>query len=311
MIRKLLLLLFILLFISNSILCQQKGSYFIFAFSNDFLDGSDQYFTNGFHFEFFDDFLKPLPINFLLFPNFPDDIFLTGITLNQNIYTPAELTNLNIKKHDRPFAGYVFVGLKKIAVNDKHHYSIISEMRIGIIGPSALGQQTQNGIHKLLPTSSFVYGWENQIADDFCINYNLKIDKLMHRYKLLDIIGVFAVEAGNPFTSVSTGSELIWGTIDKFNSCLGFDDVKNIRFEFSCGFFAKYVFYDATIQGGLFNKKNIHVLDELIPLQAEMTCGFRTVLKNIRLEFKHYYISPEFDKGRCHKWSELNFLLKF
>src|SRR5690606_27259153 len=90
-----------------------------------------------------------------------------GLSLGQNIFTPADTLRRNPDPKDRPYAGWLF-GSISLASYTATSYGAI-ELQMGIVGPGALGRETQNGVHRLMNIDR-AYGWDHQLKDEFGIN---------------------------------------------------------------------------------------------------------------------------------------------
>jgi hypothetical protein len=75
-------------------------------------------------------------------------------------------------------------------------------------------------------------------------------------------------------------------------------------------FGGKYVVYNGTIQGGLFND-HVYVVDDINHWLLEMNTGIVLTRKNIGIEFSQYFLSPEVKKGGSHMFGNLTFRLAF
>ena len=92
-----------------------------------------------------------------------DGVQRVSIDLSQSIFTPRNTQIDPPSPRDRPYAGYLRVSAALIHDSDTAR-SLIGAS-IGVVGPSALGRQVQNGFHDLIgdPENK---GWGHQLKDE-------------------------------------------------------------------------------------------------------------------------------------------------
>ncbi|MCD4665736.1 MAG: lipid A deacylase LpxR family protein, partial [Bacteroidales bacterium] len=73
----------------------------------------------------------------------------------------------------------------------------------------------------------------------------------------------------------------------------------------------RFVAYNATLQGGLINKSNIHVFNKINHIVGEITTGFVFSYTNFSIELGQHLLSPEYYYGRYHKWGYLSIKFGF
>jgi lipid A 3-O-deacylase len=91
-----------------------------------------------------------------------------GYFFGQNLYTPDHVDNpAERDKHDRVFAGWMYGGIfaQRATENEMEHF----ELKPGIIGPSARGEQTQNFVHDVIGAGK-AKGWDSQLGDEFAMD---------------------------------------------------------------------------------------------------------------------------------------------
>lgn len=96
-----------------------------------------------------------------------DAIESETISIGQNIYTPAAKHVSELIEDDRPYAGYLYTEYGRVFTFENFQDTLA--LQLGIIGPAALGEETQSGFHKLLGQSAFD-GWDNQLENEPTIN---------------------------------------------------------------------------------------------------------------------------------------------
>lgn len=150
-----------------------EKQYISLSHENDMLGGnSDRYYTSGARLTWFSSrFNAPPGINIIAnhIPAFDlNEKTHAFFTLGQNLYTPENI-NLRLQpSDDRPWAAFLYgsVGLATPYYQKNNKLSHIDEMEFtaGIIGPEALGEQTQKFVHKHISNSPIPKGWDNQLA---------------------------------------------------------------------------------------------------------------------------------------------------
>lgn len=280
-----------------------KKTFIEFKWSNDFTYETDYYYSNGFSFEVLGPWAKLNPINKILVPNPKRSIRQFGVTLVQDIYTPHE--RFDVEKQldgDRPFAAYLLLGFIKKTYDPRKRNKIISELQVGVLGPTALGEETQNGIHDLLPTSSRVNGWENQISNSLAVNYSAEFYKSFYSLSWIEFSGVAKGKLGIPFTHVELGGSLRLGYFDSYPN--GFEMFSKRRW--STCFFAealgKTVGYNATLQGGVFSS-SVYTLDNINHFVGSYRLGISAVYNLFKLEIATTFNTPEFSEALSHRWT--------
>lgn len=126
-------------------------------------DKSDRYLTNviGFYIR-----TKELP-HFLktFLPDMEADYFLTKVS--QDMYTPENIENEIPDEMDHPYAGHLYIEVRKVVIQGRiHDYTTL---QFGIIGPAALAEQAQSLVHDLTKSTT-ANGWAYQLENEFGIN---------------------------------------------------------------------------------------------------------------------------------------------
>lgn len=141
-------------------------NYLSLSYENDLVgSGSDQYYTSGVRATYFDVNAEVPDVIDDLAESVPTfDINATTstfFTIGQNLYTPSIITERGELEGDRPWAGWLYGSIGLATVTGNHVDEI--EMTLGIVGPEALGEQTQKFIHSHITDSPTPKGWSNQL----------------------------------------------------------------------------------------------------------------------------------------------------
>ncbi|MBR0672896.1 lipid A deacylase LpxR family protein [Neoroseomonas soli] len=145
---------------------------FSLTYENDLLAGTDRYYTSGFQLSWRSPSYDP-PSWLTFLTDRPSLIFPEGgtprwgLAFGQNIFTPDDTTRRNPDPLDRPYAGWLYGAISLASYTATEYGSI--ELQLGMVGPSALGEQVQNGVHDLLNIDR-AYGWNYQLKDEPGVN---------------------------------------------------------------------------------------------------------------------------------------------
>ena len=86
----------------------------------------------------------------------------SSITLGQEIYTPRG-RGLAAVEDERPFAGWLY--LEGSATKEMKWITQRLSAGLGVVGPPALAEQVQNGLHRLF-ASTQLPGWDTQLPTE-------------------------------------------------------------------------------------------------------------------------------------------------
>jgi len=89
----------------------------------------------------------------------------TAIFLGQSLFTPKNLTIRPPDPHDRPYAGWLYVGASLLQETGGRMLEN-AELDFGIVGPGALGKQVQNDFHQFIGVKE-AQGWSSQLQQEF------------------------------------------------------------------------------------------------------------------------------------------------
>jgi lipid A 3-O-deacylase len=135
------------------------------------------------------------------------------ILLGQNIYTPTSKTEVPPDKRDRPYAGWLYGGLGMMQDTGGRGFEDL-ELKLGVVGPGALGNKVQTDWHFLIEVSPFM-GWSYQLRHQVAADvYYQRKWRLQHR--LNDAVAVEAlpqasIRFGNVYDYVGVGGLLRLG----------------------------------------------------------------------------------------------------
>lgn len=197
-----------------------------FYYENDLFSGTDNNYTNGMRVSWISSNLRdyvtdpclPLWVRRL---NGWSEILKPGnyssrnmvITLGQAMYTPTDRSRTDLIKNDRPYAGWLYLGLAYNARNQRQMDT--TELDIGVVGPASLAKQAQDFIHDLRGFQRF-NGWDNQLSNELGIQLvrerkNKVFISGNHSGPQTDLITHYGASLGNVKTYLNAGLELRFG----------------------------------------------------------------------------------------------------
>ena len=279
---------------------------------NDILDNTDRYYTNGIRFDFISPVLKQSPLSWLMVPYWGAGINYYGISIGQNMYTPFTTKVGGIHYGDRPYAAYLVFSSFKITNDPVKKFRQTSEIGLGVIGPLSFGDFVQKSFHTSVPTNNEPLGWEYQVQNDVILNYSLVYEKgiISERRVELNLNG--SGNLGTLYTNMGGGFQFRAGLMNPFFSSYGYSRSKFSRAKGYSKFQAfvyvtslgKLVGYDATLEGGMFNRSSVYTLksNELCAFTYQGTLGITLAYEGVRFDLEQFLLSPEFHGGGWHKW---------
>ncbi len=93
-----------------------------------------------------------------------------GVSLGQSLFTPNDIQASPAPPDQHPYAGWLYMQLMVAAeqrpIGDVGGHLDTYELEFGMVGPSALGEQSQEGIHQILG-APHPKGWASQLHDEF------------------------------------------------------------------------------------------------------------------------------------------------
>lgn len=280
----------------------QKDSYFRINYENDLFVGTDDNYTQGINLEFVLPALSKNPLNNLLI--IPKDWTIKyGMALEHIVYTPKHFELPEIQIGDRPFAAALMLKSFVVATDSIHKSRLTSSFNLGLLGPSAFGKEMQVDIHKVTGNAQPL-GWDNQIKNDVVINYRLSYEQQLLQFRnIFRLQGVSSIQLGTLFTNASIG----------FNTTLG---IVNSLYTSSKKGFALYLYaqpsmsvigYDATIQGGLFNRNSPYTISNanIERFTAKLEYGLVLQTRSLYFEYSRTLISREIKTIGSAGWGGL------
>ena len=279
----------------------KSTNYFRFHYDNDYFTSTDKEYTQGYNFELVSPSLAKNPIQYL-FITPKNSEFKYGLSLEHIGFTANNIASDQIQYNDRPFAAAIMLKSFLIATDTIQKSRLISSLNLGIIGPGAFGGDMQTAIHRATG-NTIPLGWYNQIKNDAVLNYEITYEKQLLRFHdFFTIQTNVTLRLGTLFTNASVGFNATLGIINS-----PFTSVKNKnKFQLYCYTqpLLNIIGYDATLQGGLFNRKSVYIIknNEIEHFTAQNNYGIVLQYRGVFLEYSRTVLTREFSYGSSHKW---------
>lgn len=282
----------------------RQASFWRLTYDNDFFTATDRYFTQGIAIEVMSPGLRRLPaMRALLVP--AGSTMRYGVLYEDDGYTSSDLKAAQILTGDHPYAGTKQLRVFTIAADSARRQRVTSSLNVGIIGQGAGGAEIQTFIHRHTG-NTIPQGWSNQIRNDVILNYEAGIERALsgagHHFL---VTGSASARLGTYNTAITSGITLMVG---QFGDPFGAATPRRAFFAYLKPQL-NVVGYDATLQGGLFNRTSPYTIAarDLSRLVYRQQAGFVYRSGNRYVE---YYLSlgtPEFHGARMHRTGGLLF----
>jgi hypothetical protein len=254
---KKIVLSFILAIVAMGTFAQTHKNEVGFQTDNDSYlgQGSDRYYTDGIFFFY----RHALPVTNTSLQN-----KVLGFELGQKIFNPQSGQILDASDVDRPFAGYLYVG-SNLNFLYKNESNLKISAQVGVVGPASRAESIQTWVHNNFGFYSPA-GWQYQVKNDVELNLSAEYNRLLARTDGVDVSLASYANLGTGFTGAGVGPLLRLGDFNQlFNSASTQSSVtantsitplnKHELFLYYKPQL-NYIGYDATVQGGLFEKHN-------------------------------------------------------
>ena len=319
--KKIILLFTIILNFSWFSLEAQTTNYkseFGFRSENDsyLAGGQDRYYTNGLALNF------RTALNEMKFKNKNLNKMILEMEAGQKIFNPQSGSISNSIYVDRPFAGYLYGGVSLNFLFQSENNLKLS-LNGGTIGPASLAKEAQELMHKVIGFYE-IDGWQWQVNNELAINASAEYNYLINRFanEKVDFTVNSYINVGNTFSGSGIGLTFRSGAINPlFKSATSQSRISNsaIQKEFTekeFFFYAKpmlnYVIYDATIQGGLFNKDKGPIVFDAKPLVFSQQIGATYSKNRITADFSILFKTKEVkSSAKPHQYGSIALFYRF
>lgn len=278
-----------------------KNNYFRFHYDNDYFTKTDEYYSQGITLDFVSPSIKKFPASKLLFKPYKT-VPKYGITFNLFGYTPTSIKSESILFGDRPFDANITLKTFLIQVDDIHKQQLASALSIGVMGKAALGFDIQYNIHKWTK-NALPLGWQNQIKNDIVLNYQLNYEKqLVSSGSNFLLNATTEARLGTLNTKASGGFNFMAGKFNK--KFVPVTKKTKAEYYFYGQSNVNFIGYDATMQGGMFNRKSPYTISskDVNRITFQVDAGVIVNFKTFYLSYTQSYLTKEFKQGKYHRW---------
>ncbi len=236
-----------------------------------------------------------------------------GIELTQQFFTPANKALTNPDPRDRPYAGYL--AATGLLLRDAGNSRDVLSLSLGVIGPLAQAEETQNSVHSLI-RDAHASGWSHQLPNEVAVEL---FDQRTWRVPIgqfagleADVLPALALGAGTvrDYAQASTVLRIGQGLTNDFGiarirpgisggDAYGASD--SVSWYVFAGADGQAVARDAFLDGDLFSR-SAHV--QHLPLVGELEAGFGLIWRGVRLSYVQTWQTAEF---RHQSPSQFNF----
>jgi lipid A 3-O-deacylase len=277
------------------------GHYFRVNYENDFFTASDRDYTQGIYIEWVNPTIRHFPLTFLLWrPS--NSMIKYGLALENNAYTPLYIDRPQVQYGDRPYAGVILLKTFLTAINDRRGERITTQFSAGIIGSWAGDEDMQKDIHHWIHYIQPL-GWDNQIKNDLALNYQLNYEREFLRLQQFSLSSNASARIGTLSTKASLGITGMLGNFYTPFSSGKCTPVKKVQFYLYDMPALNAVGYDATLQGGLFNRSSVYTIPDkdINRIVFVNKWGIVLILKRLYFEYYQSWSSPEFSTTVYHR----------
>lgn len=302
-----------------------------FYFENDLFARTDKNYTNGVKLTWVSPDLPPpedksQPVNWAIWMMDhlpwidPEDALdrHVAFSFGQNIYTPQDIESTEVQTDDRPYAAWLYGSI------GRHHrterWLDTFEMTFGVVGPLAMGEQTQNLVHRIKGDPR-ARGWDNQIDNE--PGFNLVWERKW-RHPLygdpdrmsIELFNHLGCSVGNVFTYANTGGGLRvgWNMTEDYGVAIirpaGDASVPATRADnerFSLYVFGSFdtrgVFRDITLDGNTFEESHRANKE---PVVTDFVGGVSMVYDQWKLSYTQIVRTSQFKEGGQHAFGSVN-----
>ena len=296
---------------------EEPGHVWSLQVENDFFGGgTDRHFTHGSRFNYLTKPIKWMTDAADKIPWFSSERALedtrsalqarASVSVGQSIYTPEDITKRELIKDDRPYAGWLYLGLGIVANQGTKRYDKV-ELNVGIVGPWSFAEDVQRSWHSFFALSH-PNGWDHQLDNELGISLLYEQARRLEKRELVkgleyDIIPHFGGSVGNVFTYGSAGLTLRLGQDleedfgpPRIRPSLPGGGYFRSKTGFNWYIFAggegRAVLHNIFLDGNTFTDS--HSVDKK-PLVGDLQFGIALQIDRFRITYTQIYRSREFD----------------
>lgn len=291
---------------------------------NDLFAGTDRHYTSGMKLSWSSHDLEqlsdtpyanPLLPIFNILPYINEKNYQKNLVfaLGQNIYTPVNTQAYRLIEDDRPYAGWLYLGVGVVWKDAEVRNSLVLDM--GVVGPWSYAQEAQRIVHDLRDMDH-PNGWDNQLDNEF--GFTLAYERTWRWPKHerrsgfdWEVLPHAGIALGNVKTYANLGAEARVGLNlpDDFGTASigpsattstpvdGLQGADRSRFDLGMYFFARVdgraVGHNIFLDGNTFSDS--HSVGSK-PFVADLSVGAAVNYKNTKLAYALVYRTKEFNE---------------
>jgi lipid A 3-O-deacylase len=284
---------------------------FTFLIENDAFADRDFYYSSGIQLSWLSpsappDFVEP---GVLLGEFMVDNVQQRrgGLALGQMFYTPQNTDLVIPDPTDRPYAAWLYLAGSVVSYSERQLNTL--ELQLGVVGPSALGEDVQDAVHDWLEDNP-ARGWDSQLRDEF--GFNVILERKWRAIPLpepgwdfgLDLTPHMRLSVGNVATYAAAGATVRLGQnlASDFGAPLirpsssgsaFFDKREGFGWYIFAGVEGRAVAQDIFLDGNTFVDSPPSV--DKKPLVADFVTGAAVLIGSARVTYAQVMRTEEFD----------------
>jgi hypothetical protein len=235
-----------------------------------------------------------------------------AIAITQNIYTPRDTDIAEIIPTERPYAGWLYLSAALLKRGETAGGTPVIDSwgnTLGMIGPAALGEEAQNGLHRFR-SLDLANGWDHQLHNEPDIGFRYSRALRFHAPLKGSFSGQFipfaGLQAGTIQTFAAIGGQwrvgrnlpddFGWRTIDDVLPPTGgrpLDGTGHRGFYAFLGIEGRAYAHNSLVEGNLYQKSHSVSLQ---PLLGEFKLGLVYAGKRWEFAYTHMVRSKEFQQ---------------
>ena len=276
-----------------------------YSYANDLFFHTDYYFTQGMTFDVVSPALGRWPTQRVL-PGLGGSSSYCGVQVRYDGFTPLRLDVAQIQRGDRPYAAYFYAAFYRTSWRGVAGEQLTTALELGYIGPAAGGKFVQTKLHALTHNIEPL-GWDNQVRSDAVLGYRLAYERpLLAAGRWLALAGTAEASLGTLYTYAGAGGQLRVGRFAPGGASLA-EAGQGWQLYAEATVVGRLVGYDATLQGGFFNRHSPYTLAfaEVRHAVPRGTASLVLAHGGLSIRATAVAIGPELAGGRPHRWGVL------
>ena len=197
---------------------EARHGAFSILFENDIFFNTDRDYTSGQELAYTTaaddtpeglvDFVGAMPDWFMS----PGEV-RASYEIGQNIFTPLHTHLVVPLTTERPYAGFLYLGLGLLSRTENHLDQL--EIQVGTTGPASLAQDAQSFVHAVLGQTAPA-GWHYQLRDEPILQFNYeRAFKIIPAQSVaglfFDAVPHYGIAVGNAYDFVNAGAMARFG----------------------------------------------------------------------------------------------------